>query len=74
MKNNKDEFYYEASVTWTTEDFADKAELLGGLLWETMFDKTKFKDALILMIKEHDANYGINWSTVEMYLNKYCKK
>lgn len=38
--------------------------------WEQIYDKSQFEKQLIEMIKNHDANEGINWHTVDEYLGK----
>ena len=39
----------------------------------TLYDRSKFQESLEKMIHEHDANIGISWDTVDIYLNEYCK-
>ena len=41
--------------------------------WEQLYDKSKFAEQLEKMIKNHDANHGITWLTIEEYLYQ-CKK
>ena len=37
------------------------------------FDRDKFKDALNLMMENHDACIGINWEVIEHYLVQHCR-
>ena len=41
--------------------------------WEQLYDKSKFAEQLEKMIKNHDANHGITWLTIEEYLYQ-CRK
>ena len=61
-------------LTWSVEDFEAKAEELVGENWKDIYDESKFEDALFEMIDNHDAEWGINWSSISFYLNQYCKK
>ena len=38
-----------------------------------LYDRSKFSEALYLMERRHDCNYGVTWETVEYYLNEYCR-
>ncbi|MCK9429286.1 MAG: hypothetical protein M0R17_04730 [Candidatus Omnitrophica bacterium] len=71
---SKLEYLYKTSVTWTVEDFETQASDLEGFYnKENIYDRSKFRYTLELMIIEHDANIGISWDTIVMYLNAYCK-
>lgn len=61
-------------LTWSVEDFEAEAERLVGENWKDIYDESKFEDALFEMIDNHDAEWGINWSSISFYLNQYCKK
>ena len=61
-------------LTWSVEDFEAEAEILVGKNWKDIYDESKFEYALFEMIDNHDAEWGINWSSVAFYLNEYCKK
>ena len=56
---------------WSVEDFEARASDNedGG---EKIYDRSKFTEALKLMVEEEDANIGINWETIDCYLDKYC--
>ncbi len=62
------------SIPWNVEDFKGRAEQLkeANPKKNYIFDETKFEDALEQMIKKHDANLGISWETVDIYLREYC--
>ncbi len=75
------------SIVWGVFDFESRARETEG--WESgedfedmsievpekfkRYDRTKFEDTLIRMIKEHDYNNGITWDTVDDYLDEFCK-
>ena len=61
------------TLTWSTEDFASIAEEMEGEDWREIFDESEFENALAEMIKNHDAEHGINWETVGYYVN-ICRK
>ena len=59
------------AVGWSVEDFATVAE--GNYPDEPQrYDPGKYSYALEKMISKHDAEIGITWSTVELYLEWYC--
>lgn len=62
------------SVIWSVEDFAHKAKELQQKRPERnyKFDESKYEHALSEMIRKHDANLGITWDTVEIYLLEHC--
>ena len=63
------------SIKWSVKDFKIKAiALTDEDVWQDYYDESKFNTALKAMIKNHDANEGINWTTIQMYLDLYCKK
>jgi len=61
-------------VRWSIEDFEQVAENKEGNDWEEWYDKNRFEEALHAMINKHDATLGINWETVDYYLEEYCRK
>ena len=67
------------SVYWHVDDFELKAcELeewkcaMNPELISPLYDRSQFEEALDAMINRHDANIGINWDTVNIYLDEYC--
>ncbi len=62
------------SISWSVDDFADRAEEMEGKKWERVYDEKKFKNALKRMIHDHDCNDGITWETIDAYLESDCKK
>ena len=61
-------------IQWTVEDFEMQAQNITDDNWEEVYDKTKFQDALETMIRKHDADIGICWETINVYLDEYCRK
>ena len=74
IKETREEFedYKARSIVWSVADFEDRSSIEKFNNYK--FDKTKFSLALKLMIKDHDANTGITWDTVDYYLDTYCRK
>lgn len=76
----------DRSVSWSVKDFEDRAKNLEELEAELflddskigvpseyrVYDRSKFNEALLLMIRNHDANIGISWDVIDVYLNRYC--
>ena len=63
------------SIKWSIKDFKIKAiALTDEDVWQNYYDESKFNSALKAMIKNHDADEGINWTTVHTYLDLYCQK
>ena len=76
LKDLKDKVieYKCTSINWSIEDFEVQAcENEGWYQKENVYDRSKFEMILKLMILEHDANVGISWDTISIYLNEYCK-
>lgn len=86
LEQEKQKEETEASIVWTVKDFESKAEsiftdlkededesVLGMESWEELFDKTKFKETLKGMIENHDSEYGVNWFTIQCWLESDCK-
>lgn len=86
LEQEKQKEETEASIVWTVKDFESKAEsifidlkededesVLGMKSWEELFDKTKFKETLKGMIENHDSEYGVNWFTIQCWLESDCK-
>ncbi|MCP4254998.1 MAG: hypothetical protein GY775_16650 [Candidatus Scalindua sp.] len=62
----------ERSITWSIEDFEGRAEQMYGKEWETTYNENKFPEALKQMMRRHDANNGITWETIDVYLDMCC--
>lgn len=60
-------------VIWSTNDFLEMALQMAGDDWDTVYDKTKFKEALDMMFDKHDANNGITFNDITYYLDNFCK-
>lgn len=61
-------------ILWSTEDFRGRAiQKEGEHLWQKVYNENKFQEALETMISKHDASIGINWDTIDYYLNEICK-
>lgn len=58
-------------IGWSVEDFKYQASNQED---PSIYDETKFKDALDTMINKHDASIGITWKTIDIYLDNYCIK
>ena len=76
-----EENIFKLPIYWSVEDFENTADRLFCELqndnpkefenftnWEQFYDKTKFPQMLEQMIKNHDANEGITWQTIEFYV------
>ena len=65
-------------ISWSTEDFVSRAEQVFDhdrfKSWEEQYNERKFAGALDMMAKNHDANDGINWYTIDYYLDEMCLK
>lgn len=42
--------------------------------WRDFYDESKFEEALNKMIDNHNAEQGISWTEVSLYLEDMCKK
>lgn len=62
------------SITWNVEDFKMRAKQKEQSNWKKVYDKSKFKEALKMMIHSHDAEIGITWDTLDYWLDEHCKK
>ena len=65
----------EYTMGWTVEDFVHRAAEIeesnrGG---KTLYDPSKFEEALHCMVNNHDANMGISWDTVDFWLDEMCR-
>lgn len=70
------------SLVWSVGDFEGKAQELEEVYPDEgdeytdekpmLYDRSKFSEALSLMERRHDCNYGVTWETVEYYLNEHC--
>ncbi|MCW3159679.1 hypothetical protein [Chryseobacterium oryctis] len=63
--------HLETVIIWKEEHFEQKAKELEKSSDKT-FDRSLFTKALYEMIKNHNRDEGISWSTVEYYLKKFC--
>jgi len=65
-------------ISWSTDDFISRAaEVFDDdrfKSWDEQYDDKKFADALDEMARNHDANEGINWYTIDYYLDYMCLK
>ena len=62
------------SIKWSVKDFKSRAiALTDEDVWQNYYDESKFDSALKAMIKNHDANEGICWLTIDYYLEEFCK-
>jgi len=64
----------DRSITWTVGDFEERARILKGDEWRSHYDEDKFDEALLVMIDDHDANNGITWDSIDVYLDMMCLK
>lgn len=58
-------------IGWSVEDFKYQASKQKD---PSIYDETKFQNALDIMINKHDASIGITWETINIYLDNYCIK
>lgn len=63
----------ENAVVWSVDDFEARAIERIGKNWSLKYDESKFQEALDTMIDKHNADMGINWSTVDHWLDEICK-
>ena len=62
------------SITWSLEDIKQRAnEIMMDENPYVKFDETKYPEVLRLLEEKHDANIGINWDVIDMYLIQYAK-
>lgn len=71
LKKVQKEFeqYKKESIRWCWEDFTYRAEEIG-----YKCSKKKAQELVEQMIRKHDANLGINWYTLDYYIETNCKK
>ena len=67
------EAFKNRSVSWSVEDFSERARQNEGETWELIYNEKLFQETLEIMISQHDATIGITWDTIDVYL-EYCKK
>lgn len=61
-------------ISWSIYDFEARAiEKTNIDVWKEHYDASKFQEALDMMIQKHDASLGINWDTIDFYLEEYCQ-
>lgn len=58
---------------WSVEDFEFKADAIEQGVGDVLYDRSKFKLALTEMVRNFDAEIGLNWDTVDFWLNEICK-
>ena len=63
------EDYKSESVKWSWEDFVYRAKDTGYRI-----SKKQSIEALYNMIRKHDASLGINWDTIDYYIEQYGVK
>lgn len=62
------------SIKWSVKDFKSRAiSNTSEKVWDIYYNEYEFNNALKLMIKNHDANEGISWKTIDYYLEEFCK-
>ncbi|MET3536769.1 hypothetical protein [Chryseobacterium limigenitum] len=66
--------HLETAIIWKAEHFEKKAKELEHKSSKELYDRSLLEKALYEMIKNHNRDEGISWSTVEYYLNAFCKK
>ena len=74
LLNALDPDYY--AIWWAVDDLEQQAETYeeqGGDEIGSIYDRSKFKDTLERMMREHDCNHGISWETMDYYLDEYCR-
>tara|TARA_R100001163_G_scaffold34589_1_gene26672 strand:- start:396 stop:593 length:198 start_codon:yes stop_codon:yes gene_type:complete len=54
----------EISITWSTEDVLHQAKEKGVKLTED-----EANEILLHMERKHDADIGISWSTIDVYID-----
>lgn len=59
-------------IWWAIEDFEMQAQELEAENSEVKYDRRLFLDALEIMLRMHDPNFGITWQDVQHHLNYYC--
>lgn len=62
------------SIRWTVEDFEMEARNMADDQWDTIYDPELFESALETMIRKADAEIGVIWETVRVYLDDRCKR
>lgn len=66
--------HLETAIIWKVEHFEQKAKEREQKSSNELYDRNRFEKALYEMMKNHDRDEGISWSTVEYYLTEFCKK
>ena len=61
-------------VYWSVEDFKHRADERSIGNKSSLYDESKFEDALDTMIHKHDASLGISWDTIDFWLDELCLK
>lgn len=66
--------HLETAIIWKVEHFEQKAKEREQKSSNELYDRNRFEKALYEMMKNHNRDEGISWSTVEYYLTEFCKK
>lgn len=67
----------ESASVWSVNDFecvAKDTESYFGRPVGSLYDRTKFREALQDMISSMNPDVGITWDVVDAYLDDYCQK
>ena len=73
----------ERGVYWSVKDFESEARdryflhsdnFPKARSWKDIYNEKLFESALTQMMYHHDASVGINWVSVDYYLDKVCLK
>lgn len=83
LRSDVDDYIRQRCITWDEEDFEQSAKDLEEWYYAReenkdkpvveIYDRSKFTEALYKMIHEHNAEIGISWDTISIYLDEYCK-
>ena len=65
----------KTTISRSVDDFETEAREMENFIQnkKTLYDRSKFQEAVELMISKHDAETEISWSTIRYYLDEYCK-
>lgn len=61
-------------VYWSVADFKHRADELSIGNKSSLYDESKFEEAMDAMINKHDASIGINWDVIDFWLDELCLK
>jgi hypothetical protein len=60
------------AIWWCVDDLECLAQQREEYAGKTLYDRSKFEDALYQAYKKHDASIGISWDVLEVYLDELC--